>query len=495
VSEATGRWTGPTLVGASASRAARPRRSWCSAARSHRQPRILHETAAEWSAPQLVPLDPSDDVATHATDATPAATVSSLDADSIEQIRAEAQRQLEDAVDALATVGVDDCSDEALRGLLHAVKPSMDRLLALQTRWAGELEHRAIVAAPPGRQQTAMREARRRLQSDLRLTPSEAKRTGEVGRGLRTAPAAREAFETGELSQGQAAVIADTLRFVPEPRREVVEAELVEAAQTCDAAALRRTATRLLAREDLEVVEDQARRQQARRRLRLVDREDGGVGIDGIFYGPAAELARTALAAYTSFDGPDDRRQPDQRLADAFEQLCTVALRAGTTESQHGVRPHLLVLAPLETLTSGRGLVDLASTGPVPLRQITSLIADAALSLVAVDDAGAPVKVSSARQAVGRRLWKALAVRDRGCTWQDCDAPLAWCEVAHGDHPARLGGRLRLGNAALLCRRHHTRYDAGGWRMHIDGDTVEYERDRDMPPVRTRTLKDINAPP
>ena len=67
-----------------------------------------------------------------------------------------------------------------------------------------------------------------------------------------------------------------------------------------------------------------------------------------------------------------------------------------------------------------------------------------------------------------------MTTRDRGCTWPGCDAPPGWCDVAHGNTPFRHGGQLTLDNCALLCRRHHRRFDTGSWRMHIDGPTVTY---------------------
>ena len=49
------------------------------------------------------------------------------------------------------------------------------------------------------------------------------------------------------------------------------------------------------------------------------------------------------------------------------------------------------------------------------------------------------------------RLW----LRDRHCTYPGCDLPGQWCDAHHLTHWAD-GGASDLGNAALLCQRHHT---------------------------------------
>lgn len=44
-----------------------------------------------------------------------------------------------------------------------------------------------------------------------------------------------------------------------------------------------------------------------------------------------------------------------------------------------------------------------------------------------------------------------LAVRDGGCSFPNCDRPLAWCEAHHLRHWLH-GGPTDLANLALLCR-------------------------------------------
>jgi hypothetical protein len=403
--------------------------------------------------------------------------------------------QLEAALDSLDALDLDGCSDATIRELLRRMKRPQHRLSALQARWAGELEHRAVTSAPPGRQEQAAKGAQRQLAQELNLRPSEAKATSQTGRHLRSADQTRERFEAGDISQDHATVITDTLRHVPGDRKAAVEAELLEAAVGCDPNALRRAATRILGREDLEAAEQRERRQHARRSGRMADDPDGALHLSLRLYGTDAEFGRTALHAFMTHDGRQERRTDEQRLADAFVDLCSVALRSGEAPTQHGIRPHVIVVVQMTELARLAGMAELGYAGPVTISEVLPLLQDASVTMVTLDDDNIPRHISEARRSIPAALWKALVARDGGCTWRGCDAPVAWCQVAHGNVPYRLNGKLKLSNAALLCRRHHRTFDDGGWRMQIRGGEVTYERDPTMPSVRERTLAHINAPP
>jgi hypothetical protein len=403
--------------------------------------------------------------------------------------------KLEQLAIELSQVETDGATDGQLRALLRAMRPTQDRLTALRARLAGELEHRAMQAAPKGRSERAKQHARRKLRDELNLTASDAKQTSEVGRGLRDATSAAQAFGDGTLNQTQAAIICDTLRHVPPQRRAAVEEELTRLARELDVYALRREATRILGREDGPALAGRDRRQHDRRSGRMNDRADGGLDVSFRLYGSGKEAARTALHAFMTHDGARERRSPEQRVADAFEQLCMVALAGGEAPTNHGVRPHVQVQITQAELARAAGVAELGYSGPISIEQIRSWLHDASFTTVVLDDANLPCAVSEARRNVPAAIREALRARDKGCTWPGCDAPFAWCAVAHGNRPFRLRGKLSLSNCALLCARHHAMFDRGGWRMEIDGGKVTYHPDPTMPCVLERTEADINAPP
>jgi hypothetical protein len=75
-----------------------------------------------------------------------------------------------------------------------------------------------------------------------------------------------------------------------------------------------------------------------------------------------------------------------------------------------------------------------------------------------------PLDVGRASRVITPAQRSALAVRDSGCVFPDCDRPLAWCEGHHLRHWLD-GGPTDLANLALLCRAHHRAIHEGGWQL------------------------------
>ena len=391
--------------------------------------------------------------------------------------------RLEAAITVLLDLDVDDLSQPQLEETLRRLQPQLDRVHGYRSRLAGVLAEHA--RSRQGNQtnghagERARRDAARFLRSELQLTDSEAKRAVTAGQQARTSPSVGQATRDGRLNPEQSATIARLLEEVSAGARDQLEAELVEAAGRMDAVALGRFGRRRLLELDPGQGERRERRDHRRRGFRLVQSSDGAVIPSGRLYGAQAEIAMAAWHAFRRPDTPGEVRTPDQRGADAFEQLCTVALRAGEAPSQHGQRPQLLVVAEQQTLRDGAGVVELGFTGPASLAAVRCLLSDCSVSRIGLGDQEVGVSVSKKVRTVPAGLWRFLVARDRGCTWSACDAPAAWCDVAHGESSYAADGHLSPANAALLCRRHHRAYDHGPYVMRFDGDTVRYERDPD----------------
>jgi hypothetical protein len=74
-----------------------------------------------------------------------------------------------------------------------------------------------------------------------------------------------------------------------------------------------------------------------------------------------------------------------------------------------------------------------------------------------------PLDVGRSTRVVQPAQRSALAVRDRGCVFPDCERPLAWCDAHHLEH--WIDGPTDLENLALLCRTHHRTVHEGGWQL------------------------------
>jgi hypothetical protein len=75
-----------------------------------------------------------------------------------------------------------------------------------------------------------------------------------------------------------------------------------------------------------------------------------------------------------------------------------------------------------------------------------------------------PLDLGRTSRVVSAAQRTALAVRDGGCGFPDCDRPLAWCEAHHLQHWLH-GGPTDLANLALVCRAHHRAVHEGGWQL------------------------------
>ncbi|WP_052666280.1 HNH endonuclease signature motif containing protein [Nitriliruptor alkaliphilus] len=120
-------------------------------------------------------------------------------------------------------------------------------------------------------------------------------------------------------------------------------------------------------------------------------------------------------------------------------------------------------------------VAELGWTGPIPTRQIRRLLADAHIRLLGIDLQGVPIAMSQTVTQPTAALYLALVARDGGCRYPGCDAPPAWCDVAHAT-ARRHRGPLTIHNALLLCRHHHRKLDLGRWTITIDGTDATFTR-------------------
>lgn len=86
---------------------------------------------------------------------------------------------------------------------------------------------------------------------------------------------------------------------------------------------------------------------------------------------------------------------------------------------------------------------------------------------VVIDKMGIPVDVGYAHRLATVAQRHAIAVRDGGCTFPGCDAPVNWCDMHHVVD-WHLGGPTDLANLVALCRHHHGVTHRNGWTMALD---------------------------
>ncbi len=423
---------------------------------------------------------------------------------------------LDAGLEQLAAIDLAELDKDELRSLLRRTQRRINRLTSIRALASAEFEARAIEEAPPGRENAAQQGARQGLGGEMGLPPGETKRSAETGKRLRdggsgsgsgsgagdgqgsgsdagsdsgsdsgsgtASSETRKAFERGDISEGHAAVITDVLHQLPEEIREEVERTLLDAARTNDPVSLGRIARRLLAEADPERAREREKNQHRRRYASVTQTDDGAVRLSGRLFGVQGEKLMAAFHAFRRPDAHEESRTPGQRGADAIEAMADAALKVSEAPTQHGERPHVLVIVEWSALAQMAGIAELGFTGPVTLEEVRPLLVDASFSRVVLGPDSVPLEAGEKVRTVPAGLWRTVVARDRGCSWEACDAPPGWCQVAHGNVAYRHEGRLKPDNAALLCSRHHRRFDAGGWRMTVQQGAVVYEREDPRPP-------------
>ncbi|KQU70464.1 HNH endonuclease signature motif containing protein [Phycicoccus sp. Root101] len=190
------------------------------------------------------------------------------------------------------------------------------------------------------------------------------------------------------------------------------------------------------------------------------------------------EAALGPLSSPRPVDGERDLRGSEQRRGEALLALVGRAVAAG-----EGVGPHtktqLIVTMDWDALASGVRGAGIVIGGP----ESGTMLAPGTVRRLACNASVVPLVLGSAGEVLDqgravrfftpaqtRRLW----LRDGGCTYPGCSMPPHWTDAHHLLHWADFGSS-DLGNAALLCERHHTtvhsrrlagrvvRDDAGEW--------------------------------
>jgi hypothetical protein len=340
------------------------------------------------------------------------------------------------------------------------------------------------------------------LRERLHLHPGAAKRVLTTARALHDDPSGalvhhadpddmpapggrallRAAFAAGEISAEHATIATQTLAAL----RTAVEPDVVTEAEAflCQQATVRdplvlarlgRHLTHVLDPDAGQSLADEENADRAAQQLLVHLRRGGSSDVRGRL-GPeltAAFLAQlNPLAApRPSTDGRPDPRTVGQRNAYALAELLRRAAIAGTGPTRHGTRASITITMSLDTLPRrlGSPAATLDWSGPISAEAARRLACDAGIIPVVLGSNGEPLDVGRATYPVTRAIWRALVVRDGGCSFDTCGRPPEWTEAHHLWHWAD-GGPTSTDNTALFCDHHHHVVHHDGWEAQlIDG--------------------------
>lgn len=171
--------------------------------------------------------------------------------------------------------------------------------------------------------------------------------------------------------------------------------------------------------------------------------------------GVDADVADRASARVTSLAGGNTRASGRTRI--------TAAHRARIVGSRV---PAVRVLTTARTLAThrGSGRVE-GSELPVSVESVERAICVAGTVSLVISPDGEVLELGREARLFSGHQKVALAARDGGCLWTDCDRPPAWTEAHHIDQWARDRGRTDVRDGVLLCRYHHMLLHNNHWEI------------------------------
>jgi Domain of unknown function (DUF222)/HNH endonuclease len=359
---------------------------------------------------------------------------------------------LRSGLDEYRSADLGGCTDGEIEEDVCDMKAAIRGLEAECARRISELERRRSFERDGHLSITSWVESR------FGIVWSQAAREVRVARALDHMPAVREALADGVVSTSAVNTLVSAQEANPEEFARSEET-LLDAARSLPARDLLRAVEQWKSAAEPTVVAREFAERYERRGLQMSSRVDGMIRVDGNLDPDTGGTVMTALRAVTDGWrrwGSDDPRSPAQRRADALGEVCRGWLDRSDRPAVGGERPHVTVVVDLATL-EGRteGGSETAEGTRISPEAVRRLACDAVVSRVITAGRTEPLEAGRSTRVVAPSLRRALAVRDGGCAFPNCDRPVSWCDAHHVRHWAD-GGTTDLSNLVLLCRRHHT---------------------------------------
>jgi hypothetical protein len=362
--------------------------------------------------------------------------------------------------------GPENLATDTLRDDLTWLVRQQRALEAITARWLAELDQR---------HDSRPDSCTEWMTGTFNVTPSAAYSQLRTARVLDHLPRALAALRLGRISWAHVRVICGAAERWHETSLDAAttEVELVGAATSMDPRTLHQHWLQMRYQADRKAGEAAEEEQRKRRWLSLRETLWGTYQVEGELDAENGGLFQTALRAVMGRKQKDDDRTPNERRADAVGELSRRQLDAGTLPSRGGERPHLMLVANVETLRlePGSPMAQL-NWGPLVTGRTARRVAeDASVTPVLVDGTGNLLHVGRRSRTVPAPVRRALNLRDRGCQGPACTVPPELCVPHHRVHWADDGGH-ELSNLELRCSVHHA-------RLHPEND--RFRRDAGQP--------------
>lgn len=388
---------------------------------------------------------------------------------------------LEAEVGALAAIDVSGLPIAGLQELISLGSRCRNRLDGVVSRAVGELQVRGSGQVPDPDQAGAVVPTPAWLRHTAKTTGTAAGRQIRTSLALRELPLVRDSIVDGAITQAHGRVLSRLVGKIEPTALLDSQPQLIEVARRCDPDQLEQYVRHLIATWCEPALEAEEKSAEDRRFLQLRNKHDGS--WRGIFELPdaAMEFVLSVLEPLARRAGDADDRSAGQRRADALQDVFVLAHRHADLPDAGGIRPRVTYVVPAswslrwptpgaralgaDALPSAGFTVDLDQppgadcaagpwAGPATRSQIETLLCEARLERVVLDDSGQVVSLTTLTDQITTGQRRAVAARDRCCVAKGCSRPPAFCDVHHL-RSREDGGATTIDNLVLLCRRHH----------------------------------------
>ncbi len=393
-----------------------------------------------------------------------------------------------------------DCDDAELPDQIRDIESVSRMMYSVMLDTVAELNSRNIATTAgfrntkqllAGMLNLSLTEAGTRVVNATQLA-SRRTLTGEVLAPV--LPNTAAALAVGEIGPGQVRVITETMTAIPASvsttDRDAAEADLARHARSFNPTSLHKIGQRILACLDPDGPQprDEPQPDHAAGELRLWDRRDGRLGLEGYLEPEHRAAVRSLIeqlaAPRPATAGIPDPRTGPQRNADALLEVCGLARAARDCPTTAGEPPHLTVTIDWDALRTGLGVATLDYGTQISAAQARQWACDAKIIPVVLGGKSEPLDVGRAMRTVPLSIRRALVARDRGCVFPGCDRPPGMCQAHHCRHWID-DGETSVENCVLLCEAHHRHVHHTGWEILTHPSRVEFIPPAIIDPTRT----------
>jgi hypothetical protein len=394
-----------------------------------------------------------------------------------------------------------------LRAALSVAATLRGWLAGRESRLIRELDRRAKDSSDPAKD-TAGQVGR-----GQNLDPGQAKRKTRTAKELDALPETQAALEQGEISEAHADALADARAKADATAKAALgarEAELLAAGAKETPGQFRDRLAQFVKRHSADDGRSEFDRKRGARRLSLWRDKDGMTQLRGSFDPVAGQLVRSTLDRVAEQlyrrdhrNHPEDEPVPveertnEQRMADAFSEVCRRADQVdGPAKRGQDRAVVFLSLDDLLGRLDAAGIPSTLADGtPIPASVARRLACDSGLIPMVLGGDSVPLDEGRAKRDPTPAQRLAVGAQYSTCMVGDCTAPFAWTELHHVDpfHEGAGTGRTDLDNLIPACDHDHHLVHTPGWTVgrRPDGtvittapDGTRWEREPNGPAAR-----------